>query len=244
MTQFNEQPRLQTQDSSNSQNVNNSNVATQRSRGDLEAQCRAEETVDFNSQNNNSSSSLSSLKKKSCSPTSTGLVHRLNLEGVSAATEGPAAVVEEEEYPVDWGDFQMYLKSTFYASNDIGCFPSARKWKLRYFTFDEHGLRYRLEAHLGLMGPHVRFIDIFDLDPLNPGVDWSKYEKEVPDGPGFAEFGYGHAIAIMFFYDQRLQDSFPSFWDRMDKCFIFAPLARIKLLCTDIGSSTSSTTQR
>ncbi len=46
------------------------------------------------------------------------------------------------------------------------CFPSARKWKLRYFTFDEHGLRYRLEAHLGLMGPHVRFIDIFDLESI------------------------------------------------------------------------------
>ena len=49
--------------------------------------------------------------------------------------------------------------------------------------------------------PSGSFLDIFELDPLNPGVDWSKYEKEVPDGPGFAEFGYGHAIAIMFFYD-------------------------------------------
>jgi hypothetical protein len=45
------------------------------------------------------------------------------------------------------------------------------------------------------------------------GFDWNIYEKAVPDGPGFAEFGYGHAIAIMFFYDRRL----PSFWDRMDK---------------------------
>ena len=32
-----------------------------------------------------------------------------------------------------------------------------------------------------------------------------------------AEFGYGHAIDIMFFHDRRLLESFPSFWDRMDK---------------------------
>ena len=49
------------------------------------------------------------------------------------------------------------------------------------------------------------------------GFDWNIYEKAVPDGPGFAEFGYGHAIAIMFFYDRRLRESYPSFWDRMDK---------------------------
>eukprot|EP01034_Spumella_vulgaris_P021680 gene21680-27721_t len=70
------------------------------------------------------------------------------------------------EAAVDFSDFQLYLKSTFYTTNDIGCFPSARQWKLRYFTFDEHGLRYRLEAHLGVMGPHVRFIDIFDLESV------------------------------------------------------------------------------
>ena len=49
------------------------------------------------------------------------------------------------------------------------------------------------------------------------GFDWNIYEKEVPDGPGFAEFGYGHAIAIMFFYDRRLREAFPTFWDRIDK---------------------------
>eukprot|EP01034_Spumella_vulgaris_P021967 gene21968-28049_t len=78
----------------------------------------------------------------------------------------PGEQAEVGEYRVDYGDFQMYLKSTFYASNDFGCIPSARKWKLRYFSFDENGLRYRLEAHLSLLGAHVRFIDIFDLDSV------------------------------------------------------------------------------
>ena len=49
------------------------------------------------------------------------------------------------------------------------------------------------------------------------GFNWNIYEIAVPEGPGFAEFGYGHAIAIMFFYNRRLRDAFPTFWDRIDK---------------------------
>ena len=35
--------------------------------------------------------------------------------------------------------------------------------------------------------------------------------------PVLGDIGYSHAIAIIFFYDQRLREAFPKFWDRIDK---------------------------
>lgn len=67
---------------------------------------------------------------------------------------------------VDFGDFAMYMRSSFYAAHAIGCIPNSRAWKLRHFTLDTAGLYYRLERHLPKRGPHVRFIDVFDLEDV------------------------------------------------------------------------------
>lgn len=64
-------------------------------------------------------------------------------------------------------EFPMFMRSTFYATYDWGCIPSSRKWNLRYFTFNNLGLFYKLEYHLPMRGPHLRFVDVFDLETID-----------------------------------------------------------------------------
>eukprot|EP01033_Poteriospumella_lacustris_P005984 gene5984-4298_t len=61
----------------------------------------------------------------------------------------------------------MFMRSAFYATYDWGCVPSSRKWNLRYFTFNDLGLFYKLEYHLPMRGPHLRFVDVFDLEIID-----------------------------------------------------------------------------
>lgn len=77
-----------------------------------------------------------------------------------------SGVLTEDESPLN--DFSMFIRSAFYNSNDFGgCIPSSRKWKLRYFTFNNNGLFYKLDYYLPMRGHHVRFIDVFDLEEIN-----------------------------------------------------------------------------
>lgn len=64
-------------------------------------------------------------------------------------------------------EFPMFMRSAFYATYDWGCIPSSRKWNLRYFSFNELGLFYKLEYHLPMRGPHLRFVDVFDLETID-----------------------------------------------------------------------------
>ncbi len=83
--------------------------------------------------------------------------------GPHFADQGPSLVLANHS-PLE--DFSMFIKSVFYSSNDFGCFPSSRKWKLRYFTFNNNGLFYKLDYYLPMRGQHVRFIDVFDLEEV------------------------------------------------------------------------------
>lgn len=60
----------------------------------------------------------------------------------------------------------MFMRSSFYETNGVGCIPSSRKWNLRYFTFNQYGLFYKLEFHLPMRGSHLRFLDVFDLEQV------------------------------------------------------------------------------
>ena len=76
-----------------------------------------------------------------------------------------SAILSDDDSPLN--DFSMFIRSAFYNSNDFGCIPSSRKWKLRYFTFNNNGLFYKLDYYLPMRGNHVRFIDVFDLEEVN-----------------------------------------------------------------------------
>eukprot|EP01039_Chlorochromonas_danica_P005739 gene5739-6323_t len=65
---------------------------------------------------------------------------------------------------IDFSNFTMFIRSSFFAAHAIGCIPMSRAWKLRYFTLDQGGLYYRLEYNQPVRGSHVRFIDIFDME--------------------------------------------------------------------------------
>jgi hypothetical protein len=67
----------------------------------------------------------------------------------------------------DLSSFSMYLFSSFYGTYAGSCIPTSRAWKIRYCSLDNAGLYYRCEDHLPKRGPHVRFIDIFDLESVD-----------------------------------------------------------------------------
>lgn len=63
-------------------------------------------------------------------------------------------------------NFSMYIRSSFYSTHNFGCFPSSRKWKLRFFHLSHKGLFYRLYQDAPMRGSDVRFVNIFDLEHI------------------------------------------------------------------------------
>lgn len=91
--------------------------------------------------------------------------HVVYLPGLSESIQ---EVHEQQPARVDHllEEFPMFMRSSFYETNGVGCIPSSRKWNLRYFTFNQYGLFYKLEFHLPMRGSHLRFLDVFDLEQV------------------------------------------------------------------------------
>ena len=65
-------------------------------------------------------------------------------------------------------------------------------------------------------------VNVFELDPEDPGIDWDVCEKDAPEGRDFADFESGDAIATVFFFNPTLQAKYSKFWDRLQKGWLAA----------------------
>ena len=65
-------------------------------------------------------------------------------------------------------------------------------------------------------------VNVFEMDPEDPDIDWDACANDVPEGRDFADFETGHAIATVFFFNPTLQAKYSKFWDRLQKGWLAA----------------------